>query len=699
MRRYLALIVALAALASPAAARQPWRTSGAAQFAAGTLEGISVLSTGELQLAPPAQKIEGLEADFVWDIEVAHDGTVYVGTGSPGAVYRLAGDDLERLHHDEDIQVLSVLPLPDGSVLAGTGPEGVILRINRRGEVSTFAELEGRYVWDMALGPDHRIYCATGPEGRLYRLDRGGDVTELLNVPQRNLMCVVVDGAGTVYAGTSPGGLLYAVDRRGQSRVLFDAEEDEIHDIVIGYDGVIYVCTAQGEARPAGPASPEGRGQQAEPPPGMRGPVPGAPRAANSIYRIEPEQGASLLARFGQVFVLSVGLFEEQVLAGTGPGGRLMAVAPDGAVEMVLDQFEPAYVKTIAVAPEGDAFIGTANPGELWRLERGFRPEGTFVSSVHDAGYLSRWGRLQWQRAVGVGQDVRVRVRTGNSREPDEHWSEWSRWSSRADGQRLDVPMGRFAQFSVEMTARPRTGTPRLWGVEVSYRQANRRPRIEDMTLNGRSLLRPPDDDQPARARRQAEQARQRAPNEARGAVLNLEWRATDPNEDELAFDLYYRGLDEAEWKPLEQDIRDRPAYQWDTARVPDGRYLVRLVARDDVSRPPEEALSAERVTPPILIDNRPPAVESLQARRLQDGRYELTGVARDEFSGISEIVLSRNAGPWRPVFPDDGIFDSPEEPFTFRTEVLEPGEHVFVVSATDERDNVGSARIVVNVP
>jgi len=697
MRRYSALLLTLALLAGPAAAKT-WTTSGTPQFAAGKLEGVSVRSTGELQLAPPAEEIEGLEADFVWDIELADDGTAYVGTGSPGAVYRLSAGRLELLHKDEKLHVLSVLPMMDGSVLAGTAPEGVILRISRRGQVTTFADLQDLYVWDMAFSRAHRIYCATGPEGRLYELNQGGDATELLKVPQQHLMCVAVDGGGTVYAGSAPDGLVYAVDEQDRSSVLYDAEEDEVHDIVVDPEGVVYACTAQGEQRGGRRQSSNSPDQQPEPPPGAQLPLQGTPKAFNSIYRIEPGQGASRLARYAQVFVLSLGLFDDRVLAGTGPGGRLMSASADH--EMVVDQFGPAHVTAIAVTPEGEAVIGTANSGELWYLDKGFRVEGTYLSKPFDAGYLSRWGSLWWEQNVTTGQNVRIRLRTGNSGEPDDHWSEWSRWSTSASGESLDVPMGRFAQFGAELSTHPGTGTPSLWEINVSYRQANRKPRIEDIALDGTSLLKPENGNQGARSRRpQRSGPSSGSQNNGPSALLKLEWKVADPNEDELAFDVFYRGLDETEWKTLEKDIRDKPALQWDTSRVPDGLYLVRIVARDDVARPADEALSAERITPPILIDNRPPAVLNLQSRRLPEGRFELTGRARDEFSPISEIAVSRNSGDWRSVFPDDGILDSPEEAFSFRSDELEAGEHVFVFAATDENDNTGSAKIVVSVP
>ena len=83
---------------------------------------------------------------------------------------------------------------------------------------------------------------------------------------------------------------------------------------------------------------------------------------------------------------------------------------------------------------------------------------------------------------------------------------------------------------------------------------------------------------------------------------------------------------------------------------------------------------------------------------RNRDGTFELTGTATDEHSRVVRIEVSRNAGDWEPVFPVDGMLDSPEEPFRYVTEVLDAGEHVFVFAATDETEHTGSGKPVVHV-
>jgi hypothetical protein len=698
----LTLGVLITASQAAAGVGKTWTSSGAADLAKGKLEGVSLLSTGEIELAPPVEDIEGIEAEFVWDVEAAPDGTVYVATGGPAAVYTVEAGRAVLMYKSDQKHVLSLLPMDDGSVLAATAPEGIIFRVNRRGKVTTFADLDVGYVWDMVHGPRNRIYCATGPDGRLLELNRAGQATEVLKVKQQNLMCVAVAPDDTLYTGTAPDGLVYRVSPEGKAFVVFDADEDEVRDIVVDADGVVYACTAQsqqGPPRGAGPpGAPPDRPKPDQAPPITAPPVAGAPSAQNSVYRIVPEQGATLLARFDRMFVLSLALLGDEVLAGTGSGGRIMALLPDSRGR-ILSQLDDSYVTAMAAMPDGSVFIGTSNAGGLRRMAAASGKVGTFLSKPFDADFLARWGRLWWEQNAQEGQSVRVRVRTGNISEPDEHWSDWSEWALDPTGGAIKVPMGRFAQFAAELSSRTEGSTPQLLEVDVSYLQANRRPQIADFAVDGESVLNGNGDGEGGSRRPSpVSVARaQRGPSGPPGQ-LTLAWKASDPNGDELVFDIYYRALDEREWKEIEKNVTGQPGFKWEAGRVPDGHYLLKLVASDRMERAPDDALTDERISRPVIIDNRGPEVVHLAAEKQKDGSWEIAGIARDSLSRIEAIEVSRNGEDWDRAFPKDGLLDSPEEAFVYRTEVLKPGEYVFVVAATDQSENTGTGKLVVRV-
>jgi hypothetical protein len=252
-----------------------------------------------------------------------------------------------------------------------------------------------------------------------------------------------------------------------------------------------------------------------------------------------------------------------------------------------------------------------------------------------------------------------------------------------AKGHHIDRE--KFAEMKADLRADEGTAGPLVIELSASYRQVNLRPLVSKLAV---------DDGQPSGP---TQPIGTQAGRPSRGK-RTVSWQASDPNRDDLVFDLYYRAVGENEWKELKKDIKGQPAYEWDVERVPDGYYLVRLVAADRLARSPQETLEGEMVTLPVLIDNRPPEVLGLEAKAQEDNSFVITGLAKDSYSNIAAMLVSLDSQDWLPVFPLDGILDATTEEFFYRTEPLAKGEHVLVFAATDDGGNAGSEKIVVVV-
>jgi len=72
-----------------------------------------------------------------------------------------------------------------------------------------------------------------------------------------------------------------------------------------------------------------------------------------------------------------------------------------------------------------------------------------------------------------------------------------------------------------------------------------------------------------------------------------------------------------------------------------------------------------------------------------------VSGVAIDADSRIARIEYSVDGGGWKQIFPDDSIFDSPEERFHFDVPDLPAGEHAITVRASDSQRNVSVGKII----
>src|SRR5438270_750315 len=106
-----------------------------------------------------------------------------------------------------------------------------------------------------------------------------------------------------------------------------------------------------------------------------------------------------------------------------------------------------------------------------------------------------------------------------------------------------------------------------------------------------------------------------RAPPSAadRGSV-KVRWQAHDDNDDQLSYSLFYRGDEENNWKPLSHDKITEKTFSFDSSLLPDGGYLIRVVATDAPSHSPEEALSGNKQSARFEIDSTPPRIEDLHA-------------------------------------------------------------------------------------
>ena len=179
-----------------------------------------------------------------------------------------------------------------------------------------------------------------------------------------------------------------------------------------------------------------------------------------------------------------------------------------------------------------------------------------------------------------------------------------------------------------------------------------------------------------------------------RGA-LSLQWQGEDRNGDKLEYAVYYRALNNRDFHLLKDKLRDN-FYTIDGAALADGRYVFKVVASDAPDNPLGQALTGERVSEPVDIDNMSPTVRSLGPGQVTGDRVRVRFAVEDATGVVRRADMSLNGGEWRAVFPEDGIADSGRETYTFEVSLTSAGEHVISLRAADNSGNMGSARITV---
>ena len=708
-----------------------WTQSAESEFDKGITQNVSIHSTGEIRLSPKTEAVTGIKSAFVWAMASGLQNQVFVGTGDPGAVYCIKnGPEAVELFKSSELYIQSIVCDKQGNLYAGTSPSGVIYKINNRGETTVFCRLPAAYVWNMAVDDDSNLFVATGNEGILFKISPEGIPAVFFDSPETNLLDILLDQYNNVYAGTEPNGLVYKITSAGEAQVLYDASEGEIHSLVMDLSGNIYAGTASGAQVfvPAAPAvqlvaqagvvTPFSKDERAwdlnlpeelpmaqpasmvqQRPPSRETEIPpkttGIPTAPNYVYKITKEGLARKIFETGQALILGMSLdTQDNLYVVTGNRSGVYKVCKDETSGSVVD-VEEAQVLCCLNTGNNELYVGAGNMGKVYKILPSFVKEGTFISNALDTTTISDWGCIYWQGTQPEGTNVTLATRSGNCEKPDLSWGSWS-VPYLSSGERITSAPARFVQYKATLETVNTDNTPAINMVSLSYLPKNHPPKIVNFTIEKESS---------STAQKSSEakaETKPQTPSVSKPhhqvAQKNILWDVEDVNNDTLQLTIYFKGEDEKAWKVIDKNTQKKGSYPWDTLRLPDGKYQIKLVASDEPDNPPETALSAENTIQPIVIDNSRPAIKSLNTAIGTDGRYIISGTTKDEYSNIIKVQYSVDGHEWTSAYPMDGVFDSQEESFQITTRHLAPGDYTLIVNAFDSEGNIGVEKAMFEV-
>ncbi|MEZ4651378.1 MAG: hypothetical protein R3E97_21815 [Candidatus Eisenbacteria bacterium] len=701
----------LGALAGPSEAVRTrfFTTEGYDDFRKLELVGTELGEDGTISPGLAAVPVAGdLSVRTVWQLAATRSG-IAAATGDQGNVFLIDGDGAEVLATLYNYEIFSVAAGEDGTVYAAGAPSGSVVAIGRDGSVETLFTAPEGLVFDLAVGNDGTLYVATGERGRIYRVKKGGETDVLAETGDAHVRRMVWSlDKKSLWVGTNGRGLLQTVDiGSGDVRTVFDADEEEVVDIVALPEGGCLFAGNPGPGSGGGNGAPgPDKGSDAGPPKPM-------------LYQLSPDGSVRALWSAPESTVHA--LLREpsgSVLVGTGGAGGLYRVDPTGR-ETLLWRADEDQVLCLLQAKDG-LYAGTGNPGRVYRLGPERVETATLLSDVLDAKDRAKWGKLAWQ-AEGRAEGVRFETRSGYTSVPDETWTDWSRVTADVrtgaapagtkansvygSGQ-VPSAAGRYLQWRATFDD-PAKSLTKLRSVRVPYAVANRRPALSKLTISSRdSGFRSERPGGVSQVLSGGVQVDYSLGGGARGAntlppegvpawvqqLRTIVWTAEDPDSDQLVFQVHIRQLGEETFRPVAKDLED-PAYTLETGLLPNGTYEVRITASDAPSNSPGEELETVSVSPPFQVDNLPPTVLGLKARRDGDSLV-LSGRAVDSDSPLRALQVSVDGGEFRGIHPSDGLLDSVEEQFEVRVPLDEPdaGNWV-VVQARDSAGNEGTYR------
>ena len=730
-RRLKACPTLLLLLTAPlfAATTTTWELSGYQDFLRGTLNGLSITRDGRLVAGPKIDTLFTSDQPEIWSVAQTPDGSMYLGTGNRGRLYKIdPGGRSSLVWTADQPEIFAVTVDSKGAVYAGTSPDGKIYRIEN-GKASEYFSPESRYIWALKFAADGSLFAATGDQGKIFRVTAAGQGSLYYDTGQTHVTSLAIDRHGRLLAGSEPNGILYRVSGPGKAFVLYNANVPEIRAIVPAADGSIYAAALGGSIsrrvsavpatsisnQPAVVAPPisitvtDSQQGGLNPAPKAEAPKPASAQSPSpviattttetpgveksAIYRINADNTVETLWTSKEENAYDLLISGSNLLFITDAQGRIYRLDPDRRTALLAQANQGEATRLIE--SKNGLIAATGNLGKILRLDSSPAAGGWFESPVHDCGTVARWGRITWR-----GEGVSLKTRTGNSARPDSTWSDWSEAITSLDRSNIASPNARYIQWRVELDSSnggvddvtvafvPQNTPPVIHGINVSSTTQAQTAQPANAAASY-SITVSDSGDASAAPGAQAQML-------SRGAAqkVQISWQADDPDGDHLIYSLYFRGDGERNWILLRANMTEN-TYLLDGDVFADGRYFFRVTASDRPSNPAEFARETELVSAPVLIDNTPPTVTASSPRR------DLTGVsidvdAEDRGGTLRRCEYSVDAGPWSPVEAADGVTDSSRERFNIRIANLAVGEHLVVIRVFDVAGNAGLAKVVV---
>ncbi len=732
-----------------------WEQSKFEDLTKGTATGVAIRSSGGLELAPSFKLLYATPSTYIWAVASDDAGNVYAATGSPARVYRITPDGQATIIFEpRELQVQTLEVGPGGVIYAATAPDGKVYKIEHKAKAKgespkADSKTEGKsdsksekdapkdpakpaldsswsvyeyfapgtkYIWDLLLDKAGNLYVATGDRGEIYKVTPKGEHALFFKSDDTHIRVLALDAKGNVIAGTDGSGLVYRISPAGEGFVLYSAPKKEITALALDREGNIYAAGV-GEKRVGAVTSPAGTSpltmgtspvSTSPQTPGMTltmtptnpqaGPFPfpgGGASGGSDVYRIASDGSPSRIWTSHEDIVYALAFdSHDKLLAGTGNRGHVFAIEAQDEFSDLL-KAPASQITGFAKAPGGGLYAASSNLGKIFILGPGPQSEGSYESDVFDAKVFSRWGRTEFR---GSG-NVDLLVRTGNVDNPDRNWSPWKQVSLGKESE-MAVPAARYAQWKAVLHAG--NVKPAVDTVTLNYLPKNVAPEIEDVSvqigvryqpLQKSSLNLSTDLSGSSGGHFESP-----VPSTHDRDSIGVKWNAHDENDDQLVYSVYYRGDGESRWLLLKDNLTDK-AYSFDASLLPDGGYIVKVVATDAPSHSPGEALSATKESRRFEVDTTPPRIEKLTAS-VEGAQIHVRFHAEDGFSTIKRAEYSVDAAEWKYVEPIGQLSDAKVEDYDF-TVATDAGkdsatEHVVVVRIYDKYENMGAAKTLL---
>lgn len=627
-----------------------------------------------------------LPADSIFDVLVLDDGTALAATGNPGRIYRIdlaAWLDATNSPAEPSAEGAPDAVAPANTVGAGNLPTGI----------TEFGRVRDRNVRRLARLPDGRLIAGSAPDGILYAFPATGGAPQVLFEDNRaEITDITVTANGDVFAAVVSSGTA------GTSRIIRSASINPEPDEDSGNEPE----PAPMIINPTPPSAFSGRSSVLYLPGGDGLPETVVSRGSLAIYRVLQRADGQLLIAGG----------ENGDLVGYDPRNRRsltyagtesaqitdLAALPDGSTLALLNN--PAGLALIDFTGTGPRSARTRRLDlrDLGRIgavrfnrQRDLTENDVHLSLRANRGNDEREGWTPWVDAVPEMGSWTAPGLLGRYAELRVEWDAGVPAAAELDNARI---------FHLPQNQRPVLQAFRVISPDFSLIERPA-PNPSTTTTLGQ-IIGIPSPTTTTTGNTNAADA-QRPANALLGSQVVpdpgmqiVTWTINDPDGDELAATFSLRRDDATDWIDIAVDTR-ASWVQFDRSTLPDGIYFSRLVVRELAPRPAAERFTVEFQADDLMVDRTPPRITRAEAIAGPEfitvtiaGVDELSVLAGADFVFNNGYTISLEQ-------PADGIRDSQVETFTVEAARADLGRATSVeVQLHDTTGNRAARRLAL---
>lgn len=737
-----------------------WREDTSEEFSSGTLDNVALTSGNKLRLAASPSFYAASTATYIWSMATNAAGDVFAGTGDDGVIYKAAANgEMTPYFRTGELEVTSLaIDRKTGDMYAGTAPHGILFRITPDGKGAKVFTADEKYITALAIDSGQgKLYIATGGgSGRVYAapLSNVGAAAPFWTSQSSHILALAVDSKGTVYASGAPEGIIYAISPAGKASILYStADQNVIDGLATGKNDVLYAGSApKGELikiTPSDSGAPDVLHLLQKPiapiyavSADRDGNIWAA--AGNTLYSVGADDTVMSHTAATDVQFIALALSDAGgVFAGTSDIGQIYSLGSLARSAAAVDTgtfTSPVHDTKLpsdwgAITWDADSPPATSislqtrtgdvpHPDESWSDWSTPYTNPAFSQITSPAARYIQYRVVFTGRAAGAQSRaslsaVTVYFLTQNQpptvkmRDPmggDDIYGDYTvRWAgSDPDHDTLSYDLYYSTDQKNWVLVKPavRSAAPKSASAPAAGAATPPGPAAPAPAPEKSPRAAPPAPPAPPGA--SSPTAKPAAVDVARPAIVSEDTHvvvvaAPHPGAGAAAA----AGQSPGQTQPATSQAGQAPdahemstSQVWSTAKLPDGRYYLKVVASDLPSNA-TGSLTAESVSGPVVVDNTSPAVRFTGAATVDSKRQAtVTGTTTGKISFIVAVQYKiDDQDAWSAAAPQQHLLDSAQEAFTLTTPPLTPGAHKITVEAINEADNTGVATLTVNVP